>query len=264
MKNKKASWWILLVVTILAIIFLYVPTMNIFIQAVNINEANNRFQGFTLKWFTGIFENKRLFDSIKNTWVVALISTTISTILGTTFAIGIHFLRKKYKKPMLLINNIPMINADIVTAVTLLLVFTLLSIPFGMITMLLAHIFFSIPYVVIMVLPKLKRLDPNLFEAAIDLGCSRFMAVLKVIVPSIKTGIIAGALIAFTMSIDDFTISYFVKGIGFDNVSTWVYSILTKRTIPASAYAYNAFIIFITLAAIALYAIFGFREKKEK
>jgi spermidine/putrescine transport system permease protein len=132
------------------------------------------------------------------------------------------------------------------------LVFSLLPISFGMNTMLLAHIFFSIPFVVLTVLPKLKELDPNLYDAALDLGCSRFQAIYKVILPSIKTGMIAGALIAFTMSIDDFVISYFTSGGGFQNVSIWIYSRIGRKSFSKGVYAYNTLVVVGTVILLLL------------
>lgn len=150
----------------------------------------------------------------------------------------------------MVLNNLPVINPDIVTGLSLMLVFSLLPISFGLPTMLLAHIFFSIPFVVLSVLPKLKELDPNLMDAALDLGCNYFEGVYKVIIPSIKTSIIAGALIAFTMSIDDFVISYFTTGNGFNNVSIWIYSRLGRRTFSPAVYAYNTLIVFVTIGVL--------------
>lgn len=150
----------------------------------------------------------------------------------------------------MMLNNVPVINPDIVTGLSLMIVFSLLPLSFGMSTMLLAHIFFSIPFVVLTVLPKLKELDPNLMDAAMDLGCSSFEGVVKVVIPSIKTSIIAGALIAFTMSIDDFVISYFTTGNGFQNVSIWIYSRLGRRNFSPAVYAYNTLIVIITISVL--------------
>jgi len=168
---------------------------------------------------------------------------------------------------MMILNNVTVINPDIVTGISLMIVFSLLPISFGMSTMLVAHIFFSIPFVVLTVLPKLKELDPNLYEAALDLGCTRAQGIYKVIVPSIKTSIIAGALIAFTMSIDDFVISYFTTGNDYDNFSIWLYSALKLRGVNPGAYAYNTLIVFVTIGVLG-YINFSnkskFKRRNEK
>ena len=164
----------------------------------------------------------------------------------------------------MILNNIPVVNPDIVTGISLLLVFSLLPISFGMPSMLLAHIFFSIPFVVLSVLPKLKSLDKNLYEAALDLGATKFQAIVKVIIPSIKVGIIAGALIAFTMSIDDFVISYFVYGSGYQNVSIWIYSRLGRRTFSPAVYAYNTLIVVVTLLGLITFNRLSQKNKRLK
>lgn len=245
------------------IFLLYFPILVITIQSFNANTVGMSFGGFTLRWYKEIFTRPALVDAISNTLTIAIISTVVSTILGTLFAIGINALSTKKRRQMILINNIPVLNAEIVTAVFLMLVFLVVqailpSVPvFGYFTMLFAHIFFSIPYVVLSVLPKLNEIDPNLFDAAQDLGCTRRKALLKVIVPSIKAGIITGALIAFTMSIDDFVISYLTTGNGVQNFSIWVYTNLGKNenrnnTIPLG-YAYNTIISIGTLVILAVY-----------
>ena len=179
-------------------------------------------------------------DSLKvaivNTFLVTILSTTISTIFGTMFAIGIHSFNKKHRTFFNILNNMPIVNPDIVTGFLLLLVFvlfqTLFGLERGMFTVLLSHIFFSIPYVVLSVLPRLKQIDENTYEAARDLGCGRFEAILKVVIPAISTGIISGAMFAFTMSIDDFVITMFVSGTEYFNVSTWIDSSMRRGYIP--------------------------------
>jgi len=200
-------------------------------------------------------------EAISNTLLIAILSTVIATIIGTITAIGINGLRKSQRVRVMILNNVPVINPDIVTGISLMVVFSLLPLSFGMQTMLLAHIFFSIPFVVLNVLPKLKELDKNLLDAALDLGCTRFQAIYKVIIPSIKSGIIAGALIAFTMSIDDFVISYFVSGPDFPNVSIWIYSRIGRRNLSPSVYSYNTLV--ITVAIIVIVGLNRIRFKKK-
>jgi len=243
---------------------IYLPIVVIAILSVNASARDYVFTGFSLKWYKEIFVDTRLLEAITNTLTVAILSTIISTILGTFFAIGINTLKKKTRLRFMVLNNIPVVNPDIVTGIGLLLVFSLLPISFGMPSMLLAHIFFSIPFVVLSVLPKLKNLDPNLYEAALDLGATKFEAIIKVIIPSIKVGIIAGALIAFTMSIDDFVISYFVYGSGYQNVSIWIYSRLGRRTFSPAVYAYNTLIVFVTITGLVIFNRLSQKTKRLK
>lgn len=228
----------------------YLPIFIITLLSFNKTSYTYEWTTFSFKWYKEIFINDNLREAIVRSLTIATLSTLIATVLGTLIAIGINSLRKKNRVKMMILNNIPVINPDIVTGISLLLVFSLLPISFGMTTMLLAHIFFSIPFVVLTVLPKLKELDPNLFEAALDLGCTHIEGVFKVIIPSIKTSILAGALIAFTMSIDDFVISYFTTGNGYNNFSIWLYSALRVRSVNPGAYAYNTLIVFITIGVL--------------
>lgn len=244
---------ILKVITGFAYSIIYFPILVIALLSFNESVKGYSFTGFTLNWYVEIFRDERLLEAITNTLLIAILSTLIATIIGTFTAIGINSLSKNSKFRMMIINNVPIINPDIVTGISLMLVLSLLPISFGMSTMLLAHIFFSIPFVILTVLPKLKRLDKNLFDAAIDLGCTRFEAIYRVILPAIKSSIIAGALIAFTMSIDDFVISYFTTGNGFQNVSLWIYSRLGRKSFNPAVYSYNTLIVFITIIGLIVY-----------
>lgn len=257
------------------ILILYFPIFIITLQSFNNSTTGTTFGGFTLRWYIQIFEEPRLVSAIVNSISIALLSTLAATVLGTLAAVGIHSLNSKNRKNMILINNIPVLNADIVTGVFLMLIFLLLqtllpnALIFGYFTMLFAHIFFSIPYVVLSVLPKLNEIDKNLFDAAQDLGCTKSEALYKVIIPSIKAGIIAGAMIAFTMSIDDFVISYFTTGNGVQNFSIWIYSNMGKSEARSNvlplAYAYNTIISSGTLLGLLFYNITRMRKKyKEK
>lgn len=257
------------------ILILYFPIFIITLQSFNNSTTGTTFGGFTLRWYIQIFEEPRLVSAIINSISIALLSTLAATVLGTLAAVGIHSLNSKNRKNMILINNIPVLNADIVTGVFLMLIFLLVqtllpnALIFGYFTMLFAHIFFSIPYVVLSVLPKLNEIDKNLFDAAQDLGCTKSEALYKVIIPSIKAGIIAGAMIAFTMSIDDFVISYFTTGNGVQNFSIWIYSNMGKSEARSNvlplAYAYNTIISSGTLLGLLFYNITRMRKKyKEK
>ncbi|MGL4382556.1 MAG: ABC transporter permease [Bacilli bacterium] len=233
--------WKVLVIA-LALSILYAPILVIAFLSFNNSARPYEFNGLTLKWYFAILSDKTLLNVILNTWGIALASTIISTILGTFIAIRISFLKQRHKKIVIFLNNMPILNADIVTGISLMIVFTLLGFKFGQYTMLLAHIFFSIPYVILSILPRLKNLDSNTYDAALDLGCTHFKAVYKVIIPAISLGILSGAIIAFTMSIDDFVISYYTTGNGFANFSTWIYSRLNRRSFSPSAYSYNTLI----------------------
>jgi spermidine/putrescine transport system permease protein len=271
--KKKSRQGAGLLLTILLFAFLYLPIIIIFIISINNSTRGYRFEGLTLKWYSELLFNFTtpssdlvIFrEAIFNTIWVALRSTIIATVLGTIFAIGINALDKKRRVRMMVLNNIPVVNPDIVTGISLMVVFTLISFSLGETTVLIAHVFFSIPYVVLSVVPKLKRLDPNMYEAALDLGCSRLCAIWKVIIPNISTGIIGGALIAFTMSIDDFVISYFTSGIDFENVSIWLYTKMKNpQNLNPTLYAYNVLIILITIGVILFISLKKDRKEKQK
>jgi len=253
-----------------AFALLYLPIVIIFLLSINSSTRGYNWQGFSLEWYSQLLFNFAnpssdlvLFrEAIFNTIWIALRSTFFATIFGTAFAIGIHARDKKRRLRMMVMNNVPVVNPDIVTGISLMVVFSLLGFALGETTVLLAHIFFSIPYVVLSVMPKLKQLDPHLYEAALDLGCTRLQGAWKVIIPNIRTGIIGGALIAFTMSIDDFVISYFTSGVDFENVSIWLYTKMRNpQNLNPTLYAYNVLIILITIAI--LFTINRRRDKKE-
>jgi spermidine/putrescine transport system permease protein len=249
--------------TSITFLLLYTPIIIILTLSLNNSERAFGFEGFTLKWYLEVFQNEQIRGPILNTLSVALLSTIISTVLGTIFAIGIHSLQKNHRIKLMIMNNIPVVNPDIVTGISLMIVFSILSFTLGFYTVLLAHIFFSIPYVILNVIPKLKKLDPNLYEAALDLGCSKISGVTKVIIPNISTGIIAGGLMAFTMSIDDFVITYFTSGNEYMNVSTWLYAVLGRgRSFTPAVYSYNAIIFIVTIIIILFINLK--KDRKEK
>jgi len=192
--------------------------------------------------------------SIITSFAVALTATCISAFLGTFAAIGIHSLNKKVKGKVMLLNNVPVLNADIVTGISIMIICSFL-VPlfpdiFGYWTMLIAHVFFTMPYVILSILPKLNELDPNLYDAPTDLGLKPMKALWKVIIPAIETGIISGALLAFTLSIDDFVISYFTSGNGVTNFSNWIYVRLGRRNFTPAAYAYNSLLTIVILICV--------------
>lgn len=255
------------------ILFLtYLPIVVIAISSVNKDANGVTWGGFTLEWFTGMFADSNLMEAIGWTLIIAVLSTIISTLLGTITAIGIHGMSKKAKKALIFLNNVPIINADIVTGVFLLIIFNVCGAVIGQKyvlgfpTLLIAHVLFSTPYVILSILPKLSELDENLFDAALDLGCRPYYALRKIILPSIKSGILVGMFFAFTMSIDDFVISYFVSGAEIKNFSIWLYGSLriTKNHPWPKACAYNTIVTFVTIIGLVMYNIFGSKKRKEK
>lgn len=247
---------------------MYVPVIVIIYQSFNAS-ANSitplAWGGFTLENYAEIFKNKQLYTAILDSLLVSFWATFLSTIIGLFASIGLNALGKKAKKVMDFLNEIPMLNSEIVTGISIMIIFSLLKplIPniFGFTTMLIAHIFFTIPYVILMILPKLEQTDESLYEAARDLGCSPWKALIKVVIPSLSTSILMGALIAFTLSIDDFVISFYTQGNGFSNFSNYVYSSYTKRNFSAGSYAFNALLTFVTLG-IVLFVSLRINSKK--
>lgn len=218
------------------------------------NESRNQylFTGFTLDWYKGIFSNTMLIEAIQTTMYIAIISTVVSVILGFISSIGIMFLNKKIKNILVSVNNIPLINPDIVTAVGLMLLFIFLRINLGFNSMLIAHIAFSIPYVVLAILPKLNSVGTDLINAGMDLGLKPRQIIPKIILPITLPNIITGALIAFTMSIDDFVISYFVTGDGVSNLSIWIFT-QTKKGINPTANAVSSIMFIIIISLLMVY-----------
>ncbi len=247
---------------------MYVPVIVIIYQSFNAS-ANSitplAWGGFTLENYAEMFKNKQLYTAILDSLLVSFWATFLATIIGLFASIGLNALGKKARKAMDFLNEIPMLNSEIVTGISIMIIFSLLKplIPniFGFTTMLIAHVFFTIPYVILMILPKLEQTDESLYEAARDLGCSPWKALLKVVVPSLSTSILMGALIAFTLSIDDFVISFYTQGNGFSNFSNYVYSSYTKRNFSAGSYAFNALLTFVTLG-IVLFVSLRINSKK--
>ena len=274
--NRKKKHTVSTIFKILLMVFVlfltYSPLIIIALMSIDKDPTATSFTGFTLKWYSQLFNDEELIGIIiKNTVLVAVISTVCSTIFGTITAIGIHSLNKKRRSRMIMLNNVPILNADIATAILLFIIFQVIGVilqidesnRLNYFTLVLSHIFFSTPYVVLSVLPKLGEIDKNLYDAALDLGCKPRKAILKVIIPAIKTGIFTGAMLAFTMSIDDFVISYMVGGTT-ENFSTWFYSRrrVTKNFPVQKASAYNTLLTLITITVLIVYNII--KKKKEK
>lgn len=237
---------------VLIFIFLYAPIFALALFSFNDSKSMARWEGFTFKWYQQLFHNDRIISALITTVVVAILASAIATVIGTISAIGIDRMRGPKKVMLLNVNYLPVLNPDIVTAIGLMILFIFFNMKLGFLTMLLAHITFNIPYVVLSVLPKLKQLPDNVEEAAMDLGAKPMYTLRKVILPQIKPGIISGFLIAFTMSIDDFIISFFNTGNGVTNLSIEVYS-MAKRGIKPEINALTT-LMFITVLILLLLA----------
>jgi len=254
------------VLMILVMIFFYLPIIYMIIFSFNEGKSLTNFTGFSLRWYAHMLESRDMMEALYTTFGVALVATAVSTVVGTISAIGLSKSKKIVRDLMEQVNNLPLMNPEIVTAIGFMLLFITFQIEKGFVTMLLAHIAFCIPYVMLSVMPKIRSLDPNLADAAMDLGATPWQALVKVIVPQIAPGIFSGALIAFTMSIDDFIISYFVTGSGVKNLSIMVYT-MSKRVNPSINAISTLVVVIITAALIVINVVpivAAKREKKEE
>ena len=265
----------------LVFIFLYAPIFLLIIFSFNAGSSNTVWKGFSLEWYGKLFHNRLIMQSVYTTLLVSLLATVIATVAGTFAAIGFYAMRRKLREPLMTVNNIPMMNADIVTGVSLCLLFVAffglwndfaqwcnaaqgfirlprLTMGFG--TLLIAHITFNIPYVILSVGPKLRQMDKNLVDAAMDLGCTWMQAFRKVILPEIKPGIVSGALTAFTMIIDDFVISYFTAGSSASTLAMTIYGMTKKRVTPEI----NAISTLLFVTVLVLLAIVNIREARQE
>lgn len=212
--------------------FLYVPIIVLVVFSFNEGKTRGSWDGFSLKWYQSLFTNDEIMSALQTTLIVAVIATIAATIIGTLGAIGIYEFKYRSRKFILSLNQVPVINPDIVTAISLMVLYRLLSLDFSYVTLVLSHIGFTVPYVILCVLPKLKQMPRALTEAAMDLGATPMKTLRLVILPYIKTGVFTGALMAFTLSIDDFVISFFTTGNGVETVSTMVYSMARRGINP--------------------------------
>ena len=244
-------------------VFFYLPILYIIVFSFNDSRSLTHFSGFSLRWYEKMFADSTMMEAVIYTVIIALLATLISTVTGTLAAIGMSRSKKILRNLVEQVNNLPIMNPEIVTAIGLLMFFSAIGIEKGFLTLLLAHIMFCIPYVILSVMPKLRSLDPNLADAAMDLGATPFQALTKVIVPQIMPGIVSGALIAFTMSFDDFIISYFVTGNGVQNISILVYT-MSKRVNPSINALSTLVIVLITIALIVVNVLPIIREKQGK
>ncbi|MGI6238303.1 MAG: ABC transporter permease [Christensenellales bacterium] len=246
MVRKAAKWAYLSLI----LLFLYAPIGVMVVLSFNKSVSSAQWTGFTLNWYLELFDNRSIMDALKLTLSVAAIATMVSTVMGTLAAVGIHAMKKGWAAWLINISYLPMTMPDIVTGISLMLLFVFAKIPMGYWTMVMAHIVFDTPYVLFSVLPKLRQMNPNMYEAALDLGCKPLRAIGKVIIPEVSPGIVTGALLSFTMSIDDFIISYFTGGTA-SNLSMIVFG-SAKRGVSPSMYALSTimFLVILTLLII--------------
>ena len=244
----------------LLLVFFYAPILFMIIFSFNSSKSLTHFTGFSLCWYEAMLKNHGMMESLYVTIIIALLATIISTIIGTITAIGLSKSKKVLRAFVSQVNDFPIMNPEIVTAIGLMLLFITFQIEKGFVTLLLAHIAFCIPYVILSIMPKIKSLDPNLADAAMDLGATPWQALVKIIVPQIMPGIVSGALIAFTMSFDDFVISYFVTGQGVKNLSIMVYT-MSKRINPSVNAISTLVVLLITITLTIVNALPIIRKK---
>ncbi len=260
--EKKKSFWNFFTsgYLVLVLLFIYLPILYVMVFSFNDSKSMTSFEGFSLQWYENMFNNREMLESIKTTVLVAVIATVVSTVLGTIAAIGLSKAKRIVRSIILEINNLPVLNPDIVTAISLMLLFLSLKIRRSLLTLTLSHITFCIPYVILSVLPKLRQLDDNVAEAALDLGATPWKALTKVIIPQIYPAIFSGALIAFSMSFDDFVISFFTSGVDVQNISMYVYSM--KRFNPSVNALSTLIVIVVTVILIMVNLIPHLKDKK--
>ncbi len=249
--------------TALLMIFLFAPIAILLVFSFNEAKSLSVFSGFSLHWYQELLRDSETIDAVKNTLILAVSASLISTVMGTAAAVGIYRLRNRYLRSTLeTVTNIPMINPDIITGISLMLMFVFVgrlfgahtSLNFG--TMLISHVTFCLPYVILQVLPKLQQMDQALPEAAMDLGCTPLKAFIKVEIPEIAPGILTGLIMAFTLSLDDFVISYFTSGTTFQTLPIRIYN-MTKKTVTPKMYALATLIFFVILALLIITNLMG-------
>lgn len=255
--------------TALVFIFLYAPIAVLIVFSFNSGKSTSVFEGFSLYWYKELFNDAATLSAFKNTMIVAVVSSIISTIMGTAAATGIYgYKNKLVKTSIMTVTNIPMMNPEIVTGVSMMLLFVFIGAIFGKTgtlgfpTLIIAHVTFELPYVILNVLPKLRQTDPHLSEAAQDLGCTPLQAFFKVVLPAIMPGIISGLMMAFTLSVDDFIISYFVSGTTSQTLPIRIFS-MTKRRVTPDMYALSTLIFLAILILLIVSNIISARGDKK-
>ncbi len=255
MRNVMRKIYIFLI-----FIFLYSPIITLMVLSFNASRTRSKWGGFSLKWYQALFQNESIMEALWNTLSIAFLSALIATIIGTIACISMQSMKKRNRAFLMGIVNIPMLNAEIVTGISLMLLFISLGIKLGFMTVLLAHITFNIPYVILSVMPRMKQLNPSTYEAALDLGASHIQAFFKVTFPDILPGIISGFVMAFTMSLDDFIITHFTTGSGVQTLSTKIYTEV-KKGIKPEMYALST-IIFVSV--LVLLILVNYTPKKKQ
>lgn len=256
MVKKLKNFYIFLIFA-----FLYAPIIFLMVFSFNNSKIKTSWTGFTFKWYEELLNNEEILTSFYNTMKIAIIATIVATILGTFAAIGIYYMKRWSKMVVLNVNYIPVLNPDIVTAISVMVLFRLMHMENGFITVLLSHIIFTTPYVILSVLPKLKQMNKFLPEAAMDLGATPFYTFKKVIIPEIKSGIVSGAILAFTLSLDDFVVSYFTTGNGFNTLSVTIFS-MARRGINPAINALSTLIFLVILVLLVI--VYKTSESTEK
>ena len=247
---------------VLILIFLYAPIATMMVLSFNSSKSRTQWGGFTLRWYMDMFSSRNIMAALHNTLLIAFLSALIATVIGVTACIAINSMKAVPKAIVMGITNIPMLNADIVTGISLMLAFIAFGISLGFQTILISHITFNIPYVILSVMPKLKQTNRSTYEAAMDLGAGPVYAFFKVVFPDILPGVLSGFLLAFTMSLDDFIITHFTKGAGINTLSTLIYSEV-RRGIRPSMYALST-VIFLAVLLLLIITNFVPRRKEEK
>ena len=250
----------------LVLLFLYVPIFVLIVFSFNESKSSSVFSGFTLDWYKRLFNNRIIISSLVNTIIIAVAASIISTILGTLAAVGINSMRRIPRTVVMNVTNMPIINPEIVTGVSLMLLFSFfaarMTLEFGFVTLLIAHITFDVPYVILSVMPKFRQMDPHLYEAAQDLGCSPFKAFRKVILPEIMPGVVSGFLMSFTYSLDDFVISYFTTGSTSQTLPITIYS-MTRRKVSPEINALSTLIFLVVVVVLLVKNILESRTARK-
>ncbi len=244
----------------LVLAFLYIPIVVLIVQSFNAGKSRAKWEGFSFRWYEELFKDPNIMNSLVITLAIAVLASLFATIIGTLAAIGIHAMKRRPQHLMLTLNNIPMTMPDIVTGISLMLLFIFTQVERGFVTMLLAHITFDVPYVILSVMPKLKQMNKNTYEAALDLGATPMYALFHVILPQVMPGVITGAMLAFTLSLDDFTISYFTTSPLVQNLSTLIYSQARKGIKPTM----NALSALMFVALLVLLLVVNKRTAEEE
>ena len=262
-KGKRSFGKILMVLTL---IFFYLPIVYMVIFSFNSGKSLTSFSGFSLRWYRHMMESHTMMESLYTTFSIALIATAISTVVGTISAIGLSKSKKIVQNLMEQVNNLPMMNPEIVTAIGFMLLFITFRVEKGYVTMLLAHIAFCIPYVMLSVMPKIRSLDPNLADAAMDLGATPWRALTKVIVPQIMPGIVSGFALAITLSLDDYFIASYTKPATFNTISTYVVNATkgSQTEIKTALWALSTVIFLIVILAVVVMNVAGRKTTSEK